>query len=561
MSSTHSLNGWKWLPLAFGLMVVAVVFILLLRPQPGGRLTPPRSEEQALAMALTATAKAYLPAVLNQPPPTATPVPPTATPVPPTATTAAPTLPPTTIPTIASTTDSAVRETFEGAETGWTVTRETAGAGSVVRSTAFAAEGVASALASTSANGARALVYLAFNDAGGSHAWQERPGTYYWQRSAIYVPAAVVNQLGANEYFTLAGLYPSAGGSAGWWLRVKQGGELYAYGYDADGNAREFRLYGKLPLDRWVEFTLGLHSQNGPGVKRAFAFLLDGNFYGWYHQGRLTNETYNRAAVGILGGNTAKPLQVYVDRWRNPTAGALPDGPDNRPTNALQEQDYRTLSGVQWQIDWSTWGNDLRMHPTYGLYSASNRLQSGRNLDRMPDLTSGWAEIEMDWPNGTPPSALSGAFGPMVGFRKEINREENLEVIPMWRGGGVVDLVLEAWVNGGPVELAHWAMPTASIGGSSIPEPGDIIRVRWEQINATQLQVKASFFDFSANRWYTDIINSTFNLTNIGATNNTPGVNFNDGYHKASSITIDSNTYSIRRFKLGTLDTYINPPK
>ncbi len=172
------------------------------------------------------------------------------------------------------------------------------------------------------------------------------------------------------------------------------------------------------------------------------------------------------------------------------------------------------------------------MDPTAGLYSANERLQSGRNLDRMPDLTSGWAEIEMDWPNGTPDTAPSSYFGPMVGFRKEINREENLEVIPIGRGGGAVDLVLEAWVNGGPVGLGQWGMPLASIGGSHIPEPGDIIRARWEQINASQLNVKASFFDASANKWYTNVIDVTINNTNID------GINFTDGYHQASSITI-----------------------
>jgi hypothetical protein len=93
-------------------------------------------------------------------------------------------------------------------------------------------------------------------------------------------------------------------------------------------------------------------------------------------------------------------------------------------------------------------------------------------------------------------------------------------------------------------------MPVASIGGTHIPEPGDIIRARWEQVNATQLNVRASYFDASANTWHTDVINVTINNANVD------GINFTDGYHQASSITIDSPDYSIRRFKVGTLVTY-----
>jgi hypothetical protein len=169
----------------------------------------------------------------------------------------------------------------------------------------------------------------------------------------------------------------------------------------------------------------------------------------------------------------------------------------------------------------------------------------------MPDLSSGWAEIEIDWPKGTPPVIPNGYFGPMVGFRKEINREENWEVIPIGQGNGQVNLVLEAWVNSGPQIKAQWPMPLASIGGGShIPEPGDIIRTRWEQVSASNMNVKASYYDASAGIWHTNIINITLNVTNIGS------INFTDGYHTASSITIDTPFYSIRRYKVGTLDTY-----
>ncbi len=528
------------------LLVVMIVFVglaagvmLLLQKSNANRLNG--GSESAPAAA--STSESYLPLVVN-PQPTPTP-------------TSTPTSTPTRTPTATAVSatpvaTSLVLESFEGADTSWVVTKVTTGSGSVTRSSALANTGSYSALASTNGSGAKAMAQVSFSAPVGM--WQERPGTWYWQQASVYLPSATVNQLGAGDYLTLGGFWPSAGGTFGWWLRVRQGGQLYVYGYDSDGNAKEFRVYGTFPQNQWAELTLGLHSQYGPGVKRAFAFLINGSFYGWYHQGHMQAEVYNRAAIGILDTNRAAPLQVFIDAWRAVTTGQFPAGPDNRPTAAVQEQNYRSLSGIQWQIDWSTWGLDLRMDPRFGLYSATSRLQSGRNIDRMPSLQSGWAEIEVDWPQGTPPNIASGYYGPMVGFRKEINREENLEVIPIGRGGGLADLVLEAWVNGGPVFLAGWPLPAASTGSMHIPEPGDIIRVRWEQVSATQLDVKASFYDASANTWHTNIINTTFNssaVQNGGVT-----VNFNDGYHLASSITIDSPYYSIRRYKVGTLATY-----
>ena len=492
--------------------------------------------------ALSPTSETFLPVIIKQPSLT-----PTRTPKP-TATQS-----PTLVPTAGQTAvpvNSPIIESFKSAETSWKVTRDTAGSGTISRSNARSSDSSNAALASSSSSGSKAQLRVNFSEPAGAHVWMERPGTWFWQRTGIYLPSATVQQLGTNDYITLAGLWPSSGGSYGWWLRVRQNGQMYVMGYDANGAAREFKVYGVFPQDQWVDLTLGLHSQNGPGVKRAFGFLVNGSFYGWYHQGHLQNETYDRAAVGILDTNSSKSLQVFVDGWRSSTTGAFPDGPDNRTTANVDEQNYRGMSGEQWQIDWSTWGSDLRMNAAAGLFSANDRLQSGRNLDRMPDITNGWAEIEIDWPNGTPLTTPNGYFGPMVGFRKEINREENLEIIPIGRGGGAVDLVLEAWVNGGPVSLAQWSMPLASIGGSHIPEPGDIIRVRWEQLTSTQLSVKASYFDASASTWNKDVINTTINNSNIGE------INFNDGYHKASSITIDSTSYSIRRFKVGVLATY-----
>jgi hypothetical protein len=60
-------------------------------------------------------------------------------------------------------------------------------------------------------------------------------------------------------------------------------------------------------------------------------------------------------------------------------------------------------------------------------------------------------------------------------------------------------------------------MPVDNGNNIHIPAPGDIIRVKWQQIDASQ------------NLWHTDV----------------GGINFNDGNHKASAITIDTIYYSI----------------
>jgi hypothetical protein len=139
----------------------------------------------------------------------------------------------------------------------------------------------------------------------------------------------------------------------------------------------------------------------------------------------------------------------------------------------------------------------------------------------------------------------------MVGFRKEINREENLEIIPIGRGNGAVDLAFEAW-NDHELVLATWPLPPASIssGGAPthIPEAGDVIRVRWEQVGAS-VSVRASYYDASAQRWHADVIDTTV------PTGSLHGVDFADGFHTASSITVDSPEYGIRRFRVGALAT------
>ena len=448
-----------------------------------------------------------------------------------------------------------VVETFEGASSAWAVTAATAGGGSVTRSVGDAAGGAHAARLSTAGAADAAAVYATFSEPASAHTWNERPGTWHWQRASVYVPTETVNALSGDEYLTLAGLYPSSDPAGyGWYLRVGQGGALSVVGARSwDGQQIAFDVFGAIPPDRWVDLELGLHSQNGPGVKRAFAFLVDGSFYGWYRQGRLEDETYDRAAFGIVSTDSAAPLAVYVDQWRQPTTDRFPDGPDARPTAALQEQDYRSESGALWQIDWGTWENNLTLHPQHGLYSQSFRLQSGRSLDRMPSVADGWGEIEIGWPNGTPPPCTSTYCAAMIGFRKDVNREENLEIIPWADSDGVNYLVLEAWTDGGPQILARWQMPAAAAApGQNIQEPGDIVRARWEQVSAADLNVRASYYDASAGRWFDDIINHTFDATNVN------GVNYFDGYHEASSITIDSISYSIRRFAVGTLETYGN---
>jgi hypothetical protein len=451
-----------------------------------------------------------------------------------------------------------VLESFENAQGSWQVFSDTSGSSSVQQSNSQAAAGSYSARLSTLSSSGRAQIRRDFSDAASAHIWQERPGTYFWQLASVYLPSSTVAQLGPNDYLTLAGLWPSSGGTYGWWLQIRQGGQLFVKGYDSNGISREFRVYGTFPQDKWVNLEVGLHSQNGPGVKRAFAFLVDGDFYGWYHQGHMADETYNRVAMGILSTNSNASLELFIDQWRVATSDKFPGGTDNRSTANLQEQNYCNQSGIGWQIDWSTWGNDLRLDPQHGLYSNSDRLQSGRNIDRMPDLTSGWAEIEIDWSAGPPPAdynLLDGAFAGLVGFRKEINREENLEVAPAVENN-TIKLIYNAWVGTG-VDFSTWTLPVATTinDGRNIPEPGDIIRVRWEQMTTTNLNVRVSYYDASTNTWYTNVINSTVNVSNISGGGNGP-VNYNDGYHTASSITIDSPYYSIRRYKVGTLATY-----
>jgi hypothetical protein len=452
--------------------------------------------------------------------------------------------------------EAGIQETFEGATATWAVSQDTVGSGAITQSSTQVASGIYSAALQTASSGSVALVRSDnFSDDASAHSYQERLGNWHWQRASVFIPSTTVAALQAGEYFTLAGYWASENPATfSWYLQVHQNGQLSVAGVDRDGVPREFLVYGSVPLDQWFELEIGLHTQAGPGVKRAFALLIDGEFYGWYRQGNMLNEVYDRAAMGILATNSSASLTVYVDQWHFMTTAALPDGPDLRSMANLQEQNYRNVNGVQVQFDWSTWGNTPVLDAAFGLYSANSRLQAGRNIDRMPSLNEGWGEIEIDWPNGIPPACISNYCSAMIGFRKEVNREENLEIIPYADENGVFSLVFEAWL-GDPIILASWPIPDSAVDpGRNMPEPGDIIRARWEVPSANHLRVRASYYDASAALWFDDIIDHTFDAAHIS--NGNTQVNYFDGYHTASSITIDSPYYSIRRFKVGAINTY-----
>ncbi|MFZ5888759.1 MAG: hypothetical protein ACOYYF_14945, partial [Chloroflexota bacterium] len=90
------------------------------------------------------------------------------------------------------------------------------------------------------------------------------------------------------------------------------------------------------------------------------------------------------------------------------------------------------------------------------------------------------------------------------------------------------------------------------INGRRLPGRGDIIRVRWQEVSATQLRVRVDYYDASAAAWYLDVIDDTRVLTNVN------GVNFLADTHRAATVTIDSNDYTIKSQTVGTLATFGN---
>ena len=261
-----------------------------------------------------------------------------------------------------------VLEPFEAPPISWVVSRDTNGTGAVAATTNPVASGAGAARLMTAGADAVAQLRTSFTDAAAGRTWQERPGTYRWQRASVYLPAATVAALGPSSELTLGGFWPSAQPTQGWYLRVRAGGQLSVVGTRDSGVATEFPIFATVPVDRWFSLELGLHSQHGPGVKRAFAVFIDGIAHGWFRQGRMTDETYDRVALGIVGTTAATALEMFVDDWGTGGTAPLPTGPDARSSAALASKDFRTGSGDNWQIDWATWANNLRLHPTHGLY-------------------------------------------------------------------------------------------------------------------------------------------------------------------------------------------------
>ena len=425
-------------------------------------------------------------------------------------------------------------------------------AGIVLASDARAVEGNQSAHLLVQSSEDSAYLESSYSDQASAHIWEERPGSFRWQHAMIFLPTEMATSLGADEHITLAGFWPSSGGPYGWFLQIHANAELRVLGFTSDGKPIEFPIYASAPLDRWVDLELGLHSQNGPGVKRAFAVIIGGSFYGWFHQGHMTDELYNRSGIGLIRNASAASHAIYIDCWKVPSLAPFPGGPDLRPQGDQFIKDFRSTNGENLQLDWSTWENNLVLDPVEGLYSEDFRVQAGVNLDRFPSLSEGWAEIEIGWPQGEPPGTPEGYFGPMIAFRKEINREENLEIVPFGHGDGRVSWVLEAWVDGKPVPMTHWDAPPALIGNSEVPEAGDILQIHWSLSGERRLLVSVNYFDQSEGKWYMEVIHSVVDMMQ-GKTN------FADGFHDAVSITINSPYYSIRTFQFGTLSTWRSP--
>ena len=226
----------------------------------------------------------------------------------------------------------AVLETFESPLASWPVQRDVAESGAVdaIRPRAPPAA-LASARLTTGSSGCTGGDRHAahFADAASARAWEERPGTCRWQRARLFVPAATVagpRQRRLRHHRAVLGQRRR---------RLRMGGPCPADGalsvvghrHD-DGVAIEFPVYATLPVDRWIELEIGLHSQLGPGVKRGFAFVLDGQFYGWYHQGRMESRPTTAAAIGLVETNVAASLEAFVDDWGDAGTTAFPTGTD-----------------------------------------------------------------------------------------------------------------------------------------------------------------------------------------------------------------------------------------
>ena len=399
-------------------------------------------------------------------------------------------------------------EPFEDSMANWIIETDVNGTGSTVtQSNAQKHSGNYSAISFTTNSGAKAQVRDVI-----SSNWSGvptiDPGAFIWQRAYVYVPSTTANALTGNEYLDLGGLYASSD-SSGFYLRLKAAAALYATGPGTTGQT-EFNLNGTFPLDQWVEVELGLWSRNTGDLDRAGCFIVNGKFYGWFTNGKSGTD-YNRAAMGIVTTNSADDLTVYVDNWHIYKTTTTPTGTDNRPTGTMYTKDFTTQSGENVGYHYTTWENGYTLNPIYGL-SPSGRIQSSIETSKMPDLSDGWSQIVMDWASGNtppwPPDSNSKFFAPMIAFRKSVGLEENLEVVPVYRSGtGTVDLVFESWTLG-PIEYATWQLPMDG-SGHRIPGRGDIIRVRWQEVSATEIRVRVDYYDASAGVWTLDAMDHT----------------------------------------------------
>ncbi len=453
--------------------------------------------------------------------------------------------------TITNTPVAGAYEPFENLLATWIVETDANGTGSAVtRSSTQNHAGTSSAAAFTTNSNSKAQVRDVIPSTWSSV--QMDTSSFIWQRAYVYVPSATANALTGSEYLDLGGIYVS-GNLSGYYLRLKASGALYASGPGSSGQA-EFNLYSTFPLDQWVEVELGLWSRNSGDLDRAGCFIINGKFYGWFTNG-ASGTDYNRAAMGIVATNSADDLTVYVDDWYIYGTGTLPTGTDNRPTGTSFTLDYTRLAGENVGYHYTTWENGYTFDSNFG-FSPATRVQSSIETSRMPDLSDGWSQIVVDWAGGItppwPPDLMGQFFGPMVGFRKSVELEENLEIVPVYRSStGSVDLVFESWTLG-PIEYAAWQLPMDG-SGHRIPGRGDIIRVKWQEVSATQLRVRVDYYDASAGTWTIDAIDHTRALNNVN------GVNFLADTHRAVTNTIDSNDYTIKSQTIGTLLTFPNP--
>ena len=449
---------------------------------------------------------------------------------------------------------SSYPENFE-TESSWLIETDTSGAGSTVaRSNEQAYNGTYSAKCFTTNSGAKAQVRDVI-----SSPWSgvpsADPGEFIWQRAYIYIPSATANALTGSEYLDFAGFYVS-GDSSGWYLRLKASAAIYAVGPGSGGQV-EFNLYKAFPLDQWVELEIGLWSQNIEAGMRSFIALVNGNCYGWYRLG-VGSTDYDRVAMGVLATNSADDLAVYIDYWYDKTTDADPTGTDNRLTSNPTTIDFRSQSGKDIDFQYQTWeeAGASWQDATRGI--GGFRSQAGPNSDKQrTNLESGWAEIVLDWVGGVepawPPDETWGTyfFASMVAFKKYFPDEENLEIVILYNyaGSGTAELAYESWVTAGTV-FDTWELPEATAeAGAHFPEPGDRIRVRWEETSATNLKVEADYYDASTATWYLTILSDERDMTNQA------GVNWLDHKHNSVSITTETTKYSVRSIQYGTLAT------